>query len=97
MKVAATGDEGMGPFEGERLSTPSIDDKLRAVKPLLEDEKRKEDISQVTCCCFDVFKNKQRTSTSKKTLGAATSAAARSECEDRKRGFLYWFVTILAL
>ena len=81
----ASGGE-VGPFEGTRRSTASIDDKVKAIeKPLLarRDERMKDD--QVTCCCFDLFKKQN------------SSKAAQKECEDRKRGFLYWFLTILAL
>ena len=79
----ATGGE-VGPFEGKRHSTASIEDNVKAIeKPLLVRKDEKAD--QVTCCCFDVFKKRN------------SSEAAKQECEDRKRGFLYWFVTILAL
>lgn len=56
-------------------------DKSRAINKPLL-SKRKDD-NQVTCCCFDVFKKR--------------NSLERKECEDRKRGFLYWCVTILAL
>ena len=80
----ATGDNSGGPFEGNQgHSTASIEDKVEVIrKPLLE---RMSKDDQVTCCCFDVFKKRN------------SSEAAQKECEDRKRGFLYWFVTILAL
>jgi|LauGreDrversion4_2_1035121.scaffolds.fasta_scaffold72933_3 hypothetical protein len=73
--------EGIGPHGKQRFS--SIDKAI--VKPLLsrKDVKRKDD-NQTTCCCFDPFRKR-------------TSSEQRKECEDRKRGFLYWCVTILAL
>ena len=80
----ATGGE-VGPFEGKRHSTASIEDKVKAIKKPLLVRKDEEKADQVTCCCFDVFKKRN------------SSKAAKQECEDRKRGFLYWFVTILAL
>ena len=83
LSVVANGGEGE-PFEGKCRSTTSIDDKVKVIrKPLIVGK----DPNQVTCCCFDIFKKRD----------SSSGTDRGKECEDRKRGFLYWCVTILAL
>jgi hypothetical protein len=82
LSVVANGGEGGEPFEGKCPSTTSIDDKVKVIrKPLIV----RKDENQGTCCCFDIFKKRD------------SGTDRGKECEDRKRGFLYWCVTILAL
>lgn len=74
--------------EEKRLST-SVESIGAIRKPLLRDEGDDEDI--VTCCCFDVFRKNTETPSSQ------VMRRNHKECKERKRGFLYWIVTILAL